>query len=119
MDYNEQDWKLFRSRLPDWQEAFMDRLNREYLEILQRDGAASDKFWALHDRVLHDCRNVGVCAEMKRSLLYRNLVVLLLEGAITPEDLDGFSVELKEQVAAAGKQPSDETQEKPAEEALL
>ena len=29
---NEKDWKLFRSRIPDWQEAYMDRLNHEYIE---------------------------------------------------------------------------------------
>ena len=25
----EADWRLFRSRLPIWQEAYMERLNRE------------------------------------------------------------------------------------------
>ena len=28
---NEKDWKLFRSRIPDWQEAYMDKLNNEML----------------------------------------------------------------------------------------
>ena len=32
---NEKDWKLFRSRIPDWQEAYMDRLNHEW-----RNGSA-------------------------------------------------------------------------------
>ena len=31
---NEKDWKLFRSRIGLWQEAYMDRLNREYIELL-------------------------------------------------------------------------------------
>ena len=26
----EADWRLFRSRLPIWQEAYMERLNREW-----------------------------------------------------------------------------------------
>ena len=26
---NEADWKLFRNRLPGWQEAYMARLNKE------------------------------------------------------------------------------------------
>jgi hypothetical protein len=27
---NEKDWKLFRSRLPGWQEAYMGKLIEEY-----------------------------------------------------------------------------------------
>ena len=30
----EADWRLFRSRLPIWQEAYMERLNREYIALL-------------------------------------------------------------------------------------
>ena len=47
---NEKDWKLFRSRIPDWQEAYMDRLNHEYIELLSGEGNPSDKFWALEER---------------------------------------------------------------------
>ena len=35
---NEKDWKLFRNRIPDWQEAYMDRLNHEYIELLSGEG---------------------------------------------------------------------------------
>ena len=48
---NEKDWKLFRSRIPDWQEAYMDRLNHEYIELLSGEGNPSDKFWALEERI--------------------------------------------------------------------
>lgn len=40
----EQDWKLFRRKLPLWQEAHMDKLNQEYIRILSGEGDASDKF---------------------------------------------------------------------------
>ena len=33
---NEKDRKLFRSRIPDWQEAYMDRLNHEYIELRKK-----------------------------------------------------------------------------------
>ena len=72
---NEKDWKLFRSRIPDWQEAYMDRLNHEYIELLSGEGNPSDKFWALEERILMD---------------------LLDEGAITAADLDGFSDDLRD-----------------------
>ena len=28
---SEKDWKLFREKVPGWQESFMERLNREYI----------------------------------------------------------------------------------------
>ena len=29
--FNESDWKLFRKKVPEWQEAYMNRLNEEYI----------------------------------------------------------------------------------------
>lgn len=29
--FTEKDWKLFRSKMADWQEAYMDRLGKEYI----------------------------------------------------------------------------------------
>ena len=49
MEITNQDWKLFRSRLPNWQEAYMNRLNQEYAKILSGEGTPSDKFWALEN----------------------------------------------------------------------
>ena len=30
----EKDWKQFRKMLPEWQEAYMERLTKEYIELL-------------------------------------------------------------------------------------
>ena len=48
---NESDWKLFRKKLPDWQESHMERLVQEYAAILTGSGKASDKFWELEKRI--------------------------------------------------------------------
>ena len=93
---NEKDWKLFRSRIPEWQEAYMDRLNHEYIEILSGEGNPSDKFWKLEERIRQDKKDSGVQAEMKRSNMKFILMNLLDEGAVTAEDLEGFSEELKD-----------------------
>lgn len=94
---NEKDWKLFRSRLPGWQEAYMEKLLQEYAEILNRDGLASDRFWVLDERIRKDKRNPGVLiTEMNRSRMRTNLLHLLDCEVITLEDLDGFSDELRE-----------------------
>ena len=95
-EFKESDWKLFRLRLPEWQERFMGRLIGEYAELLNGDGEASDKFWELNERIGSDVKKVGVSAYMSRSRMLTNLTRLLSEGAITFSDLDGFSQELVE-----------------------
>lgn len=44
IEINESDWKLYRSRIADWQETFMEKLCKEYISILQDDKNASDRF---------------------------------------------------------------------------
>ncbi len=96
MEVLEKDWKLFRSKIPSWQEAYINRLNREYLDILTGESNASDKFWELEKRINKDKYSPGVVIEMRRSMLYRNLAALLKEGVITSPDLEEFSEELRE-----------------------
>ena len=48
---NEADWKLFRKRMPEWQEAYMDELNQQYAALLASSGTASEKFWRLEERI--------------------------------------------------------------------
>ncbi len=94
--FNEADWKLFRARLPGWQEAYMERLNREYAAILAGSGKASEKFWALEERINRDKSTVGVTARMSRSNMDYNIAGLLGGGVITLANLNGFSEELQE-----------------------
>lgn len=95
-DVKESDWKLFRKLLPGWQERFMGRLLGEYATMIAGQGLASDRFWKLQKRLQKDVRKVGVCANMRRSVMVMNLRLLLHEGAITKDDLDGFSDELRQ-----------------------
>lgn len=91
---NEQDWKLFRAKLPGWQEAYITKLNQEYIQILSHEGSSADAFWKLEKRIRRDKNRVGVIAEMSRSRMEMNLIALLNDHAITFDDLDGFSAEL-------------------------
>lgn len=98
---NESDWKLFKSKLPDWQERYMDKLNHEYMEILSGEGSPSDKFWALEGRIREDKKDTGVIVrEMSRSNMLYHVMDLIREGAIGIEDLAEFSEELRETVKA-------------------
>ena len=93
----EKDWKLYREKLPEWQEAYMERLIREYAELLKSDKAASEKFWALDKRIRTDRQSLGVrVIEEGRSKLQNNLTGLIIEHVISVDDLQDFSEELRE-----------------------
>lgn len=100
----EQDWKLFRKKLPLWQEAYMDKLNQEYIRLLLGGGLASDKFLELEKRIRDDKRSIGVVADMRRSQMYSDLLLLLVNEIIREDDLEGFSEELSETVKYAARQ---------------
>ena len=53
-DVSERDWKLFRKKLPGWQEAYMERLCKEYIELLSSESIASERFWKLEKRITDD-----------------------------------------------------------------
>ena len=95
----EKDWKLFRKLLPGWQEAYMERLTKEYIELLSSDRQASDKFWALDKRIKQDKRCTGVLArDVKRSNMFQLIINLIYEEAISEDDLNEFSEDLRDAV---------------------
>ena len=98
--FTEKDWKLFRRKIADWQESYMNRLNREYIAILSEDASPSDKFWKLDKRIKEDKKNAGVQLRMSETNLIYNIISLLNEGAISFGDLEDFSDGLKETVGA-------------------
>lgn len=94
--FTKKDWTLFRDKITDWQESYMDKLNKEYIELLSEDANPSDKFWKLNERIKEDRKKTGVQLEVKRSALIYNIISLIHESAISFEDLEGFSDQLRE-----------------------
>ena len=94
--FSEKDWKLFRNKISDWKEAYMEKLNKEYVALLSGKGNASDKFWQLEKRIREDKKDCGVQCEMSRSNQFYIMLSLLNEGAITFDDLEDFSDDLKD-----------------------
>ncbi|WP_303620210.1 multidrug transporter [Hungatella hathewayi] len=76
----------------------MDKLNKEYIEILSGEANPSDKFWTLEKRIKEDKKDCGVRCEMSRSNQFYIMMSLLNEGAITMEDMDDFSDDLKDTI---------------------
>ena len=99
MDISKKDWKLFREKLPDWQENYMDKLNKQYIELLSNEKeTASDKFWELAKRIKNDRKNHGVIMDMRKSEAIWNIINLIRLNVITHDDLEDFSDDLKQAV---------------------
>jgi len=100
VEISKADWKLFRERVPLWQERYMEQLTKEYVELLTSPGNASDHFWELEKRVKQDRESRGVLIELRKSTAIWDIAAFVGDGVITLEELDGFS----EDVIVAVKQ---------------
>lgn len=93
------DWKLFREKLPEWQEKYMEKLINEYVIFLrQEDKVASDKFWELEKRIKKDRKNPGVIMELNKSEATWDIANLIRHKVILVDDLSHFSEELQQDV---------------------
>ena len=98
-DYNiEHDWKIYRANIARWQENYMAKLLNEYRKIIDSPLAPSKRFWQLYKKINKDKRSPGVIIESKRSILLTNLAQLLIDGAITTDDLSQFSEYVQKRV---------------------
>ena len=96
--FTEKDWKLFRKKISGWQENYMEKLCKEYIELLSGDESASEKFWKLEKKIKQDKKKSGVIVDMRRSQMLYDITDLIQEGAIGFNDLKEFSEELQETI---------------------
>ena len=76
----------------------MERLEADYLTLLQSEKKASAKFWKLEKRIKQDKKSPGVLIDMRRSTAINNIVNMVLDEVISLDDLEAFSDDLKEAV---------------------
>lgn len=81
--------------LPEWQEAYTERLIKEYILLLNEEKLASDKFWELEKRINKDKRGPGVIIQYRKTDVMMILLKLINDSVITFDDLDGFSDNVK------------------------
>ena len=99
MKMSKRDWKLFREKLPGWQENYMARLIKEYISLLSaEDKNASDKFWELEKKIKTDRRHPGVILNMEQSKAIYDIISLVRFGVISFDDLADFSEDLQQEV---------------------
>ena len=93
------NYRFFNDVVVEMSEAYMEKLNHEYVKLLTEECPASKKFWALDERIKQDRRRPGVILEMSKSNAVWNIVRLIHDGVITIDDLCDFSSELKNSVS--------------------
>lgn len=98
MVVSKSDWKLFQEKIGQWQENYMERLNKKYIKLLSSDEPASVKFWKLDERIRKDKRKPGVQMSLEKSKVPWDLARLIKDKVITIEDLSDFSVDMQEWV---------------------
>ena len=90
-EVNENDWILFRKRVPGWQERIFSELVENYSSILASSGHSSERFWKQKDTLDRDLRIPSLILDMRRSKMDMHIMTLLGDGVITLSDLEGFS----------------------------
>ena len=94
----EKDWKLFQKKVGDWQESYMDCLERSYVALLEGDELPSEKFYKLQQRIKEDRKQPGISFEINRHHMDDLIFYFLREGIITFDDLIEFSSDLMDEV---------------------
>lgn len=97
-NFTENDWKIYKSKLPIWQEKYISNLLKKYNEIIGDCSDPSERFWHLENEINKDKNYPGVTVERKRSNMIPTLVTFLRDGIVEISDIDDFSEELKETV---------------------
>lgn len=98
VEISKADWKLFRERVPEWQEQYMERLTKKYIKLLSSPGNASDRFWELEKRIKNDKKHPGVILEMSKSEAIWDIAIFIKKKVISLKDLEGFSQDLIDSV---------------------
>lgn len=99
MDSKEKDWQLYKKNIASWQERYMDKILKEYKEIIDGKEEASTRFWNLYHRIKDDLENPGVLIESaSRSNLKDIILSLYSHDVITIEELNDFSDEIKDYI---------------------
>lgn len=94
----EADWEKFRKKIGFWQENYLRRLNKEYIDILKQDKSASEIFWTLEEKIKKDKKSVEVMVIMRRSIMRDIILELIRDNVIEFKDIDEFSDDLKDTV---------------------
>ena len=96
----EEDWMLFQSLLPQWQERFTTRLCDEYVAILTGPYRGSEAFWKVKRLIRKDMKRIRVMGGIEKNEMPDIIAALLRDQVITVDDLADFSDGFRQMVLA-------------------
>jgi L-lactate utilization protein LutB len=96
----ESDWQLFRERVPEYRERYLENVNDEIASILTSEEATpTEIFWEAKERMDAEAQILVDCLDgHSRSNMRMHLLLMYRHGLIEEADLEEFSDELRERI---------------------
>ena len=101
----ESDWKIFRKRVPEWRERYLNVKNQEIIAVLtDKNKTPTEQFWDAKEKMKEEARILVDCLDgHSRSKMLYYLILMYRHGLIQDVDLEEFSQELREQILASSR----------------
>lgn len=101
----ESDWKIFRKRVPEWRERYLQKKNKVIVGILtDQNKTATEQFWDTKGKIDKEARILVDCLDgHSRSKMDWYLVLMYHHGLISNDDLKELSEELREHILKASE----------------
>jgi hypothetical protein len=97
----ESDWKIFRKRVPEWRERYLQKKNKVIVDILtDQNMTPTEQFWAAKRKMDKETRILVNCLDgHSRSKMEWFLLLMYQHSLVNNDDLKEFSEELREKMA--------------------
>lgn len=105
----ESDWRLFRERVPEWRERYLDNVNDEIASIFTSEEATpTEIFWKAKERMDDEAQILVDCLDgHSRSNMRMHLLLMHRHGLIDDADLGEFSEGLRERILMLSREFGD------------
>lgn len=99
----EKDWKIFRKRVPQWRERYLQDKNKEIVDLLtDKTKIPSEQFWDAKHKINQEAKILVRCLDgHSRSKMDMFLILMYNHDLINKDDLKEFSDELREKILRA------------------
>lgn len=102
----ESDWQLFRERVPEWRERYLENVNDEIARLFTTEGETpTEIFWEAKERMDEEAQILVDCLDgHSRSNMQMHLVLMHRHGLVEDADLKEFSDELRERILVLSRE---------------
>lgn len=95
------DWKLFRQRIPEWRERYLQGRNMELVRSLaDPDKSHTEQFWDTKEKMDEISRILTECLDhLSKLQMTQSLLLMIHYGMIDKNDLNEFSEVLRNKIS--------------------